>query len=110
MYDNWDRTLGLVMLPSDRRLKRDITLLATLANGMKIYSFRYHWSDTVYVGLMAQDLLLNPAWRSAVVRQANGFYAVSYGALGLRMTTLDDWKRNGVAAVLHHKDDVRLAA
>jgi hypothetical protein len=110
VYDNFDRTLGLVFGPSDRRLKRDITLLATLANGMKIYSFRYNWSDTVYVGLMAQDLLLNGAWRDAVVRQANGFYAVNYGALGLRMTTLEDWKRNGVAAVLHHKTDVRYAA
>lgn len=110
VFDNFDSTLGAVFGPSDRRLKRDMTLLATLANGMKIYSFRYTWSDTVYVGLMAQDLLLNRDWRHAVVRQANGFYAVNYGALGLRMTTLDDWKRNGVASVLHHSDDVRLAA
>jgi hypothetical protein len=110
VYDNWDRTIGLIPMVSDRRLKRDITLLATLANGMKIYSFRYNWSDTVYVGLMAQDLLLNSAWRHAVVRQAGGFFAVDYGVLGLRMTTLDDWKRNGLAAVLHHEDDARLAA
>ena len=110
VYDNWDRTIGLIPSPSDRRLKRDITLLATLANGMKIYAFRYTWSGTVYVGLMAQDLLLNSAWRHAVVRQASGYYAVNYPALGLRMTTLDDWKRNGVAAVLHHKGDARYAA
>jgi hypothetical protein len=110
VYDNWDRTLGLVPSPSDRRLKRDITLLATLANGMKIYSFRYNWSDTIYVGLMAQDLLLNSAWRHAVVRRADGYFAVNYGALGLTMTTLDVWKRKGLAAVLHQADDTRLAA
>lgn len=110
VYDNWDRTIGLIPMVSDRRLKRDIMLLATLGNGMNIYSFRYNWSDTVYVGLMAQDLLLNSAWRHAVVRQVNGYFAVNYGALGLRMTTLADWKRNGLAAVLHHEDDVRFAA
>jgi len=110
VYENWDRTIGLVPLVSDRRLKRDITLLATLANGMKIYSFRYTWSDTVYVGLMAQDLLLNSAWRHAVVRRADGYFAVNYGALGLAMTTLDVWKCSGLAAVLHQADDARLAA
>ncbi|MBS0384005.1 MAG: tail fiber domain-containing protein [Proteobacteria bacterium] len=110
VYDNWDRTIGLIPMVSDRRLKRDIRLLATLANGMKIYSFRYTWSDTVYVGVMAQDLLLARAWRRAVVRQANGYFAVNYGALGLRMTTLDDWKRNGLASVLYGEQDMRFAA
>ncbi len=110
VYDNWDRTIGLVFGPSDRRLKRDIALLATMANGMKLYAFRYNWSDTIYVGLMAQDLLVNRDWRGAVVRQPSGYYAVNYAMLGLRMTTLDDWKRNGLGAVLHHKDDVRYAA
>ena len=110
VYDNWDRTIGLVPSPSDRRLKRDIALLTTLANGMKIYVFRYTWSDTFYVGLMAQDLMVNPAWRRAVVRQANGYYAVNYAALGLRMTTLEEWRKNGVGGILHHDDDLRLAA
>lgn len=110
VYDNWDRTIGLIPMVSDRRLKRDITLLATLANGMNIYSFRYLWSDTAYVGVMAQELLAKPQWRRAAVRQANGYFAVNYAALGLRMTTLADWKRDGVASVLHSGDDTRLAA
>jgi Chaperone of endosialidase len=108
MYDNFDRVSGIIPLVSDRRLKRDITLVATLASGMKIYSFRYLWSDEMHVGVMAQDLLANPAWRRAVVTQASGFYAVNYGALGLRMTSIDDWRRNGVAAVL--LEGARIAA
>ncbi|MBI3439538.1 MAG: tail fiber domain-containing protein [Proteobacteria bacterium] len=110
VYDNWDRTIGIVPLVSDRRLKRDITLLTTLANGMQIYSFRYLRSETVHVGVMAQDLLLNPAWRRAVVRQANGYFAVNYAALGLRMANFDDFKRDGVASVLCRDEELALAA
>lgn len=88
---------------SDIRLKRDIHLLATLNDGLKIYSFRYLWAPTTYVGVMAQDLLENPAWRTAVVSQANGFYAVNYAMLGLRMATLTEWNRTGIASVSRHK-------
>ncbi len=87
------------ILISDSRLKRDIQLLATLPDGMNIYAFKYLWSDMVYVGLMAQDLLDNPAWRGAVVTQANGFYAVNYAMLGLRMARLEEWNQNGLAAI-----------
>jgi hypothetical protein len=72
-----------VLLVSDRRLKRDVRLLGVLANGMKIYRFRYLWSDVVQVGVMAQDLLRRREWRDAVVRLANGYFAVDYAALGL---------------------------
>src|SRR5258706_14761657 len=68
---------------SDRRLKRDVRLLAVLANGMKIYTYRYIWSDVRQMGVMAQDLLGHRDWREAVVRLANGFFAVDYTALGL---------------------------
>ncbi len=87
--------------PSDIRLKRDIHLLATLADGMKIYSFKYLWSDQTHVGVMAQDLLENPAWRGAVVTKANGFYSVNYAMLGLRMVALEEWNKNGLAAITH---------
>lgn len=109
-FEDFGEVGGVIPMISDRRLKRDIALLATLANGMSIYSFRYLWSDEVYVGVMAQDLLLT-AWRHAVVRQPNGFYAVNYTALGLRMASLDEWKRDGVAAVLlPQKAAMRIAA
>jgi hypothetical protein len=88
-----------VIAPSDRRLKRDIHHLATLKNGMKIYSFKYLASDKVYVGIMAQDLLKNPSWKKAVIQQTNGFYSVNYAILGLKMTTFAEWKSNGLVSI-----------
>jgi hypothetical protein len=84
---------------SDRRLKRDITHIATLGSGIKVYSFRYRWSKTVQVGVMAQDLLANPTYRSAVVLMSQGFYAVNYAELGLKMTTLKEWRALGMASI-----------
>ena len=85
--------------PSDRRLKRSIRLLARLHNGMKIYAFKYLWSDVVYVGVMAQDLLQNPLYKDAVITKTNGFYAVNYAMLGLKMTTFAQWKKDGLASI-----------
>ncbi len=38
------------------RLKKDVERLATLEDGIRIYSFRFSWDDTYRVGVMAQDL------------------------------------------------------
>ncbi len=84
---------------SDRRLKRDIAHIATLQSGIRIYSFRYRWSETVHVGVMAQDLLAHPATRNAVILKPQGFYAVNYAMLGLKMTTLDQWRSHGMASI-----------
>ena len=72
---------------SDVRLKRDITLLARRSDGLGLYSFKYLWSDNVYVGVMAQEVaLLHPA---AVVRdELTGYMAVNYTQLGLQLLTL----------------------
>ncbi|HEY7248395.1 MAG TPA: tail fiber domain-containing protein [Xanthobacteraceae bacterium] len=77
-------------VPSDRFLKRDIALIDRLANGIGIYRYRYLWSDTVYVGVMAQEVAaINPR---AVTRAADGFLRVNYAALGLRLLTLSQWQ------------------
>jgi hypothetical protein len=49
---------------------------------------------TTYVGVLAQDLLKsgNKKFQDAVVIGADGYYAVKYGELGLRMLTLDEWR------------------
>ena len=86
--------------PSDRRLKKQIKLLATLDNGIKIYSFEYLWSDVTFVGVMAQDLLENPEWENAVVMMSNGFYAVNYSMLGLQMTTQEQWILYGLDSIM----------
>ncbi|MGZ6004947.1 MAG: tail fiber domain-containing protein [Candidatus Saccharimonadales bacterium] len=75
--------------PSDRRLKDDIKYIKTLDNGVRIYSFRYLWSNQYYVGVMAQDLLQSHP--ETIVSNKYGYYAVHYDQLGLRMITLEEW-------------------
>ena len=78
---------------SDIRLKRDIVLLGQTEQGIKLYSFKYLWSDQVYVGVMAQDLLENPKWQDAVITNPNGYYSVIYSKLGLEMVTLEQYQQ-----------------
>jgi len=47
------------------------------------------WSDTAYVGVMAQEVALVRS--DAVVRGADGYLRVDYDALGLRFQTSDEW-------------------
>jgi len=75
---------------SDIRLKLDIAQVGQLENGIKLYKFRYIWSDQVYVGVMAQQVAaIKP---EAVVMEPNGYLAVYYDKLGLKMQTWDEWK------------------
>jgi len=76
-------------LPSDIRLKRDIVPLARLDNGLRLYRYRYLWSDTLYVGVMAQEVA--SVIPEAVVRGADGFLRVDYARLGLGLRTWDEW-------------------
>jgi len=92
--DHNDDTPTRMEEDSDIRLKRDITHITTLDNGLKLYSFKYLWEDTTNVGVMAQDLLEDESYRDAVVTKKSGFYAVKYSFLGLRMTRPKEWNRN----------------
>jgi hypothetical protein len=84
-------------VPSDRRLKRDIALLARLDNGIGLYRYRYLWSDVVYVGVMAQEVAeIVP---DAVLIAADGYYRVNYALLGLRLLTWDEWLAQGAPAL-----------
>jgi hypothetical protein len=79
---------------SDARLKMDVTPVAVLPNGITLYSFQYRRDPTTtYVGVLAQDLLNSEdsGFRDAVIVGTNGYYAVNYDALGLKMLTLDEW-------------------
>jgi opacity protein-like surface antigen len=75
---------------SDARLKRDITLVGRLDDGLGLYQYRYLWSDTVYVGVMAQEVaLIHP---EAVVRDGlDKYLRVDYGRLGLKLMTRQEW-------------------
>jgi hypothetical protein len=80
-----------IVAPSDVRLKRDIILVGHLDDGLGLYRYRYLWSDTVYVGVMAQEVaLIHP---KAVVRGIlDDYLRVDYGRLGLKLMTLPEWK------------------
>ena len=82
---------SVLLAGSDVRLKRDITLVGHLDDGLGLYQYRYLWSDTVYVGVMAQEVaLIHP---DAVVRGAlDNYLRVDYSRLGLRLMTLPEWE------------------
>jgi outer membrane immunogenic protein len=84
---------------SDRRLKRDVALVAVLDNGLGLYRFRYLWSDTVHVGVMAQEVaLIRP---DAVVRDpVDDYLRVDYRRLGLHMMTWPEWRELSTGAAL----------
>jgi hypothetical protein len=70
---------GANLLPlafSDRRLKRDVTKVGNLSNGLPVYDFRYLWDDVVHRGLMADEVAaVHP---EAVVMHGSGFMMVDY--------------------------------
>jgi hypothetical protein len=81
------------------RLKHDVALLGRLDNGLGLYRFRYLWSETVYVGVMAQEVaLLRP---DAVVRGTlDDYLRVGYRRLGLKFMTLTEWEARGKSPYL----------
>jgi opacity protein-like surface antigen len=91
-------TVGLTWTASDIRLKRDILPLGRLDNGIRLYRFRYVWSDQVYVGAMAQEV--GEIMPQAVMRGADGYLRVDYAQLGLRMMTWDEWMQSPTRATL----------
>ena len=81
---------------SDRRLKRGIARVATLPSGLGLYRFKYLWSATEYVGVMAQEV--RERVPAAVVEGADGFLRVDYAMLGFEMLTYAAWQRQGPRA------------
>ncbi len=76
-------------VPSDIRLKRDVTLVARLEDGLGLYRYRYLWSETVYVGVMAQEVaFVHP---DAVIEGLDGYLRVNYSRLGLKLMTETEW-------------------
>jgi hypothetical protein len=64
------------MAGSDRRLKRDISRIGTLRNGLPVYSFRYRWDDAWRTGLMADEVeRVHP---EAVIEGPLGYKLVNY--------------------------------
>ena len=82
-----------IIVISDIRLKRDITQVGELDSGIGLYRYRYLWSDTTYVGVMAQEVAA--VMPEAVQRGADGYLRVDYARLGLRPQIGDEWVAAG---------------
>jgi opacity protein-like surface antigen len=88
----WGNTSsGSYTAVSDIRLKRDIVLIGRLDDGLGLYRYRYLWSDTVFVGVLAQEVaLIHP---EAILREATDDYLrVDYSRLGLKLMTWPQWE------------------
>lgn len=62
---------------SDRRLKRNICRVGSLANGLATYTFRYIWGGAQQFGVMAQEVF--KVLPNAVHCTPNGYLVVDYG-------------------------------
>lgn len=68
---------------SDRRVKENIVLVGSYANGLPKYEFNYIGDKHRYQGVMAQDV--EPLYPEAILRTEDGMMAVNYRHLGLEM-------------------------
>ena len=93
-------------LASDIRLKRDIVPVGHLANGLRLYRYRYVWSPTLYVGVIAQEV--REVVPAAVVRGRDGYLRVDYRQLGLRLQTWDEWVVSNPTDFNRRKREVHL--
>ncbi len=91
-FDNaYSFQIGVNYRFSDARLKRDIVKVSELANGLSLYRYRYIWSDRVYVGVLAHEVL--EVLPEAVATDEHGFMRVDYDQLGIRPVTFDEWTK-----------------
>lgn len=73
--------LGSLFTKSDARLKENIVPVG-VSHGLTVYEWNYVGGDQLFRGVMAQDVI--ETHPEAVTIQ-DGFFAVDYGRLGLRM-------------------------
>jgi hypothetical protein len=80
----------LAMTMSDVRVKRDVVRVGQLASGIPLYRYKYQWSDTEYVGVMAQEAVrVQP---DAVLQGHDGYWRVNYALLGTKLQTYEEWQ------------------
>lgn len=77
LYDLLGTAAMGAMFFSDRRLKRNVVRIGTLANGLPLYVWRYLWG-AVGMGVMADEAR---AVFPGAVYEVGGYLAVDYGAL-----------------------------
>jgi len=80
--------------PSDSRTKAGVVKVGTHPAGFGLYRFRYLWSKTEYVGVIAQEV--RELMPQAVVCGEDGILRVDYRAIGIDMVPFAAW--HGAAA------------
>ena len=88
---------------SEEQIKRNIKLIATLENGLNVYSFQYKSEPTIYVGFLAHDLAQYSKFKHHVIHMGEGHYAIHYEKLGFQTITLKSWQQSGVNALKNSK-------
>ena len=83
--------------PSDSRVKADVVKVDTHPAGFGLYRFRYLWSETEYVGVIAQEV--RELMPEAIACGDDGILRVDYGAIGVDMVPYASWR--GPAAPAH---------
>jgi len=92
-------SFGAKQAPSDRRLKEDIVPLGALPNGLKLYSWRYLGGSHRFTGVMAQDLLADGRFVSAVEMDDDGMMRVDYGQISYVPAELHAMRAEGEEAI-----------
>ena len=65
-------------------------MIGHLDDGLGLYRYRYLWSDTVYIGVMAQEVVVKIP--DAVTTGDDGYLRVDYRKLGLQLRTEAEWE------------------
>ena len=68
------------------------------AHGVNLYSFRYVGEDREFLGVMAQEVLVDERNRDAVEAGADGYFRVDYARLGLASLVTDEMRVAGERA------------
>jgi hypothetical protein len=99
------RTARKFAVLSDARVKRNLVRIATLENGLPLYSFTYLGGTQRFVGVLAQEV--EDVVPEAVQADPDGLLRVDYQKIGFRMVTWEEWV-DGVDAASIGKDGLVL--
>ena len=73
---------------SDIRLKQNIVKMGVSSSGIPIYNFNYTGDNTIYQGVMAQDLVSMGYNNAVTIDNKSGYYMVDYDQIDVDMITI----------------------
>ncbi len=82
---------------SDRRLKKEIKYFYTNDSGIKVYRYKYLWSEVEYVGVIAQEIAKQ--YPEAVTVDKWGYYKVYYSRIDIDFITYAEFKKRSSVVI-----------